>query len=115
MEHRKKKAWIYTHIDAPEDSHGALKQQYKQLDIYGEQLQLEIAGCSSDLGGKTGLERSGLELFLKEKDCRGIEVLLVLDSSRLSRNEKLCQDFLLRMEKSGIEIYSPLEGILSAG
>ena len=110
MEHRKKKAWIYTHIDAPEDSHGALKQQYKQLDTYGEQLQLEIAGCSSDLGGKTGLE-----LFLKEKDCRGIEVLLVLDSSRLSRNEKLCQDFLLRMEKSGIEVYSPLEGILSAG
>ena len=25
MENKKKKAWIYTHIDAPEDSHGALK------------------------------------------------------------------------------------------
>ena len=48
MEHKKKKAWIYTHIDAPEDSHGALKKQYGQLNTYGEQLWLEIAGCSSD-------------------------------------------------------------------
>lgn len=114
MEYRKKKAWIYTHIDAPEDSHGTLKQQYGQLNIYREQLGLEIAGCSSDLGGTTGLERPGLSLFLEERESREIEVLLVLDSSRLSRDEKLRQGFLFQMEKCGIEVYSPLEGMISA-
>ena len=114
MENRRKKAWIYTHIDAPEDSHGALKKQYEQLNTYGEQLQAEIAGSSSDTGGKPGLGRPGLELFLEAKESRGIEVLLVLDSTRISRDGKLYREFLLRMEKSGIKVCSPLEGILSA-
>ena len=42
MDDRKKKAWIYTRIDAPEDSHGTLKKQYEQLNTYGEQLRMEI-------------------------------------------------------------------------
>lgn len=114
MEHRKKKAWIYTHIDAPEDSHGALKKQYGQLNTYGEQLGLEIAGCSSDMGGEAGAERPGLQFFLEEKDNREIEVFLVLDSARLSRDQKQCRKFLLGMKKSGIQVFSPLEGMLVA-
>ena len=105
MENRKKKAWIYTHIDAPEDSHGALKKQYEQLNTYGEQLGLKIAGSSSDTGGTAGLKRPGL--FLEEKESRGIEILLVLDSSRISRDEKLCGEFLLQMAQSGIKVCSP--------
>ena len=114
MENRKKKAWIYTHIDAPEDSHGALKKQYEQLNTYGEQLQTEIAGSSSDMGETAGLKRPGLDLFLGEKESRGIEVLLILDVSRISRDEKQCREFLLQMARCGIEVCSPLEGILSA-
>ena len=114
MENRKKKAWIYTHIDAPEDSHGALKKQYEQLNTYGEQLRTEIAGSSSDTGGTAGLKRPGLYLFLEEKESRGIEIFLVLDSSRISRDEKLCGEFLRQMAKCGIDVCSPLEGRLSA-
>ncbi len=114
IENRKKKAWIYTHIDAPEDSHGALKKQYEQLNTYGEQLRTEIAGSSSDTGGTAGLKRPGLDLFLEEKESRGIEIFLVLDSSRISRDEKLCGEFLRQMAKCGIDVCSPLEGRLSA-
>ena len=114
MESRKKKAWIYTHIDAPEDSHGALKKQYEQLNTYGEQLGLKIAGSSSDMGGGSGTNRPGLDLFLEEKDSRGIEMLLILDASRISRDEKQCGEFLRQMAKSGIEVCSPLEGRVSA-
>lgn len=113
MEGEKKKAWIYTHIDAPEDGQGTLKQQYKQLSTYGEQLQMEIAGCSSDVGNMSMLERPGLGRFLEEKEKRGIEVLLILDSSRISRDRELCGKFLLQMWQNGIEVCSPLEGILS--
>lgn len=114
MDDRKKKAWIYTHIDAPEDSHGTLKKQYEQLNTYGEQLRVEIVGSSSDMGEMAGLERPGLDLFLEAKDSRGIEVLLVLDSSRISRDKELVTDFLLWMRQCGIEVCSPLEGIISA-
>lgn len=114
MESRKKKAWIYIHIDAPEDSHGALKKQYEQLNTYGEQLGLKIAGSSSDMGGGSGADRPGLDLFLEAKDSRGIEVLLILDASRISRDEKQCGEFLSQMVKCGIEVCSPLEGRLSA-
>ena len=110
MENRKKKAWIYTRIDAPEDSHGTLKKQYEQLNTYGEQLQMKIAGSSSDMGEETGLERSGLNLFLEAKDSREIEVLLILDSSRISRDKNLCREFLRQMAKGGIEVCSLLEG-----
>lgn len=113
MDGRKKKAWIYTRIDAPEDSHGTLKQQYKQLSAYGEQLQMEIAGCSSDMGNTPGLERPGLDLFLKEKEKRGIGTLLVLEPSRISRDKELCGKFLFQMWQNGIDVYSSLEGILS--
>ena len=114
MDDRKKKAWIYTRIDAPEDSHGTLKKQYEHLNTYGEQLRVEIAGSSSDMGEETRLERPGLNLFLEAKTSREIEVLLVLESSRISRDKILCREFLRRMTKSRIEVCSPLEGILSA-
>lgn len=114
MENRKKKAWIYIRIDAPEDIHGTLKKQYEQLNTYGEQLRVEIAGSSSDMGEETGLERSGLNLFLEAKDSREIEVLLIPDSSRISRDKNLCREFLRRMTKSRIEVCSLMEGILTA-
>lgn len=71
MDDRKKKAWIYTRIDAPEDSHGTLKKQYEQLNTYGEQLRMEIAGGSSDMGETAGLERPGLELSWRQRTAGG--------------------------------------------
>lgn len=113
MEDKKKKAWIYTCIDAPEDTHGALKQQYEQLSAYGEQLPAEIAGYSSDVGGSKSMGRPGLKCFWSEAGTREIEVLLILDSSRLSRNEEERREFLKRTEARGIEVVSVLEGSLT--
>lgn len=114
MEKEKKKAWIYMSVDAPEDSHGALKRQYERLYAYGEGISVEVAGCSGDTGSGTGLGRPGLEQFLAEKDKRGIGVLLLMDSGRISRDRMMRNEFLLRMESCGIVVCSPLEGILSA-
>ena len=36
-----KRAWIYCSIDAPEDTHGALKEQFKSLMDYAEQMCFE--------------------------------------------------------------------------
>ena len=42
-------AWIYCKIDAPEDAHGMLKSQRKQLMDYAEQMGFCVVGSSSDL------------------------------------------------------------------
>lgn len=114
MEGKKRKAWIYTCIDAPEDTHGALKQQYEQLSAYGKQLPAEIAGYSSDMGGSKSMERPGLKCFWREAGIREIEILLILDSSRISRNEDQRKEFLKRTKERGIEVISVLEGSLTS-
>ena len=43
---RVKQAWIYCAIDAPEDTHGVLKGQFRQLCDYAEQMTVETAGSS---------------------------------------------------------------------
>ena len=113
MEDKKRKAWIYTCIDAPEDTHGALKQQYEQLSAYGKKLPAEIAGYSSDVDGSKSMERSGLKCFWGEAGTREIEVLLILDGSRISRNEEERREFLKRTKARGIEVVSVLEGRLT--
>lgn len=114
MEDRKRKAWLYTCIDAPEDTHGALKQQYEQLNAYGKQLPVEEAGCSSDVGGSMSMDRPGLKCFWREAGIREIEVLLILDSTRISRNEDQYREFIKRTKERGIEIVSVLEGSLTS-
>lgn len=113
VKNKKRRVWIYTCIDVPEDTHGALKQQYEQLRAYGEQLPAEIAGYSSDVGGSKSMERPGLKCFWREAGIREIEVLLVLDGSRLFRNEEERREFLKRTEARGIEVVSVLEGRLT--
>ena len=47
--HQEPKAWIYCRIDAPEDVHGMLKVQRKQLMDYAEQMGFQVKGSSTDL------------------------------------------------------------------
>ena len=45
--HQEPKAWIYCRIDAPEDVHGMLKVQRKQLMDYAEQMGFQVKGSST--------------------------------------------------------------------
>ena len=57
---QKKRAWLYCRIDTPEDTHGTLKIQKKELVDYAEQMKFEIVGSSEDLGSLRIFERPGL-------------------------------------------------------
>lgn len=52
-----KSAWIYCRIDAPEDTHGALKGQYEKLETYAAQMSFDIVGSSQDLGSGLNCQR----------------------------------------------------------
>lgn len=108
----KNRAWIYCRIDAPEDTHGALKNQRKQLIDYADQMEFETVGCSEDTASDLEFGRSGLKRFLDAAGKGGVDILIVHNLSRIGRNTREAVGFLNRLEQIGVSVYSPLEGPL---
>ena len=105
-------AWIYCKIDAPEDTHGMLKSQRKQLMDYAEQMGFCVVGSSSDLLIETGQPRAGWEYFMRSAKEKNVNVLLIHSMSRIHRDTCQALAFLDYLDHMGITAYSPLEGKL---
>lgn len=105
-----KRAWIYCSIDAPEDTHGALKEQFKSLMDYAEQMCFEAAGSSSDLGAEPLWEREGFLHFIEAVKKDGVDVLLIVNQNCLSRSSLQLAQLHALVNGYGLEIYSPAEG-----
>lgn len=104
------RAWIYCRIDAPEDTHGAMKGQKKELMDYAEQMGFEVVGESEDLGSGLNFVRAGLSEVMKAAGEGKMDVLLVKKLDRLGRDIVKTLEFIRGLEQLGIELYSPLEG-----
>ena len=107
---RKKRAWLYCRIDAPEDALGMLKGQQKELYDYAEQLGLTVVGCSEDLGSGLKYNRPGLIAVERAAEQDRMDVLLVKQLSHLGRDSAETLDFLHKLRQLDIKLYSPLEG-----
>lgn len=107
---RIKKIWIYCSIDAPEDTHGMLKGQFRQLCDYAEQMGIETAGSSSDCGGWPLLERSGFRHFIEAVKEKKANVLLVINRHSLARSSLQLAQLQAMAESLNVEIWSPQEG-----
>ena len=106
----KKSAWIYCRIDAPEDTHGALKGQYERLEIYAAQIGFTVVGSSQDLGSGLNFDRPGLQTVLEAAKAGSFQVLLVDSVSRIGRDTAKTINFIQAISDFGISIYSPMEG-----
>ena len=105
-----KRAWIYCRIDAPEDTHGALKGQKRELIDYAEQMDFEVIGCSEDMGSGLDSDRIGLAEIMTAAGEGRMEVLLVKKLDRLGRDTAKMLELLRGLDQLGVELYSPLEG-----
>lgn len=106
----KLRAWIYCRIDAPEDAHGALKGQKKELMDYAEQMDFVVAGYSEDLGSGLNYDRSGLAKVMKAAEEGQMEILLIKKLDRLGRDTVKTLELIQGFEKLSIQLYSPMEG-----
>jgi DNA invertase Pin-like site-specific DNA recombinase len=106
----KKRAWAYCRIDAPEDQHGCLKGQRKELLDYAEQMDFEVVGESQDTGSGLNFDRNGLAEVMEAAEEGKMDVLLVVNISRLGRDAEKTLDLLCGLAQLDIEVYSPLEG-----
>ena len=110
---RKKRAWLYCHIDSPEDTHGALKAQRQQLMDYAEQMGFEITGSSCDTGSSVLREGNGLTLFYQAVTQGKADVLLIANSAIILRNPGIRTSFLAFISLCKIQVYCPLTGRIS--
>ena len=110
MDYMNKRAWLYSRIDAPEDTSGLLKEQEKQLFDYAVQGGMTVAGTSSDLGKGNGIESPGLGQAAAAARESRFDILLVKSVSRLGRDPDVAEAFILRLHELGVGICSPLEG-----
>ena len=106
----KKSAWIHCRIDAPEDTHGALKGQYERLETYATQMGFIVVGSSQDLGSGLNFERPGLQVALEAAKAGSFQVLLVDSVSRIGRDMVKAVKFIQTISDCNISIYSPMEG-----
>ncbi|WP_088188019.1 recombinase family protein [Desulfosporosinus sp. FKA] len=105
-----KRAWIYCRIDAPEDTHGALKGQKKELMDYSEQMGFVVVGESVDIGSELDFDRTGLAEVMKAAGNSIMDVLLVKKVDCLKRDTAKLLELQRGLDQLGIELYSPLEG-----
>lgn len=110
MTNTKKRAWIYTRIDAPEDTHGALKLQEKGLYDYAGQMGFAVAGISSDLGSGMDFDRPGLMRLTAAAREGAFDTLLVKSLSRLGRGMEKTLELVKQLNDAGVSVCSPLEG-----
>lgn len=107
---KKKQAWIYCSVDAPEDSHGVLKEQFRQLCDYAEQMSFETVGSSSDCGGGPLCYRFGFRDFMETVRKGEANVLLGISRKALSHSTIQLAWLQAEGEKRKLEIWSPQEG-----
>jgi DNA invertase Pin-like site-specific DNA recombinase len=105
-----KRAWTYSRIDAPDDAHGRLKSQKKELYDYAEQLGFVVVGSSEDLSSGLDFKRAGIMEVMKAAADGKFDVLLVKRLVCLARDTTKTLEFLRGMDQLGIKLYSPLEG-----
>lgn len=106
----RQRAWIYCRIDAPEDTHGALKGQKKELMDYAEQMGFVVIGESEDIGSGLEFDRAGLAEVMKAAGDGKMDILLIKKLDRLGRDTAKLLEFLRGLDQLGVELYSPLEG-----
>lgn len=111
--HTKQKAWLYCRIDAPEDTHGALKNQKEKLDGYARQMGFEVIGASEDCGSGLDFNRVGLKEAMAAAKTGELDALIVNSVSRIGRDTAKTIDFIRQLNDGGVKVYSPLEGEIS--
>lgn len=111
---QKKRAWIYSRIDAPEDTHGLLKGQRKELYDYADQMDFEVVGSSEDTGSGLDMKRPGLSFALNAASDSKFDVLLIKQLSCIGRDWIKTMDIFVQLKELNIKVFSPLEGLISA-
>ena len=106
---RAPRAWIYCRVAAPDAL--ALKTQQKELTAFAEKNHYEVVGRTSEQGAGTTMERSGLAEITNAVLRGEMDILLVLNASRLGRDIWKMLEYVDWLERHNVEVVC-LDGAL---
>ena len=104
------RAWIYCRVAAPDAF--ALKTQQEKLTAFAEKNHYEVAGCTSEQGAGTLMERPGLAEITNAVLRGEMDILLVLNVSILGRDIWRMAEYVDWLAGHNVEVIC-LDGELS--
>jgi len=97
-----KRTWIYSRTAYPDDY--ALVRQQADLMDYAEEQGLVIVGCTAECASGLDTSRTGLREVFDAVDAGKVDLLLVKDVSRLSRNVMAVCDCLNWLKERSVDV-----------
>lgn len=101
-----KRCWLYTRIDAPEDAHGCLKAQEKELLDFAAKEGYEVAGTASDLGNGWSLFRPGIARIIEAAKDNLFQILLIKNTDIICESNGDALGLLMYLHESGVDTYT---------
>ena len=102
MKMENKRAWIYCRTAYP-DAH-ALVMQQKHLEAFAEEQGFEIVGTTAEHASGLNLSRRRLAEVFGAVDAGEVDLLLVTDLSRLSRDVEKADGYLRWLKDRSVEV-----------
>ena len=99
---RAPRAWIYCRTAEPNAF--ALRMQQEQLSAFAEKNHFDIVGCTSRQETGTAMVRPGLAEITNAALRGEMDILLVLNASRLGRDIKNTLEYVDWLEKHNVEV-----------
>ena len=103
-----KKAWIYCRVahNGP-DSAEALAAQRNRLEAYAKEHGFEVVGTSTDIASGLKFDhRPGLLEFHNEAVDEDVDILLLCDLARLSRDLDRTLQYWYLLRDLGVSVYT---------
>ena len=99
---RAPRAWIYCRTAEPNAF--ALRMQQEQLSAFAEKNHYDIVGCTSKQETGTKMARPGLAEITNAALRGEMDILLVLNASRLGRDIRNTLEYVDWLEKHNVEV-----------
>ena len=99
---RAPKAWIYCRTAEPNAF--SLRMQQEQLSAFAEKNHYDIVGCTSKQETGTTMARPGLAEITNAALRGEMDILLVLNASRLGRDIRNTLEYVDWLEKHNVEV-----------
>ena len=80
------RVWLYCRADSKVNSKGALTTQKRRLERYANRHNLNVVGCSSDIGSGLSLDRQGLLEFHIAMEEGQVDILQLQNLFRLGQD-----------------------------
>ncbi|MDR2023847.1 MAG: recombinase family protein [Hungatella sp.] len=109
-----KRVWIYCRAAGEERiDNETLTIKNEKLTAFAQKQGYEIAGITSECAAGLKLERQGIKEVFAAADASLMDILLVVDASRLARNLFAFNDCMDYLTKRNVEVLRLQDGVLN--